>query len=285
MREEVKPPDINQPSGSGLLTVTQRALLRAGNTEKANGPLRSLESGGSQPRAVSPIAPKDTGNVRRHLRESQSGEGAGGVRWAEAGAPRNTLHCKGRPQKRALQAQTPAALTWRSPDRGTARQQPQLLLPIPVHESKYRARHARPAPRHLRRLSGLPNSAASPANLQHLCGSSGRQIEAPEMSGSSRARALVGVGDGTRPLRTLRRAETADPEKLGGWGRPPIRAVKAPRVIYSQPSITTVPLIHKFNRSWIGVLWCLPLKKGSKWTRTAQTPVGGSTVLHLLKCK
>ena len=129
MREEVKPPDINQPSGSGLLTVTQRALLRAGNTEKANGPLRSLESGGSQPRAVSPIAPKDTGNVRRHLRESQSGEGAGGVRWAEAGAPRNTLHCKGRPQKRALQAQTPAALTWRSPDRGTARQHRKTHFP------------------------------------------------------------------------------------------------------------------------------------------------------------
>lgn len=137
MREKVNP--------SGLLTITQRALLGAGNTRKSKWSFEELRKrwisarGSPHPPAPSPTAPSPTPThtqLQRTLATSADIFGSHlwrrcGWRVVGGGWGRQETRCTAQdsPEKRALHAQTSAALTRRSPDRGTARKPAHLRPP------------------------------------------------------------------------------------------------------------------------------------------------------------
>lgn len=129
MREKVNP--------SGLLTITQRALLGAGNTRKSKWSFEELRKRWISARGSSPRPPPPPHTqLQRTLATSANIFGSHLWRrcwWRVVGGGRRRqeTRCTAQdsPEKRALHAQTSAALTRRSPDRGTARKPAHLLPP------------------------------------------------------------------------------------------------------------------------------------------------------------
>lgn len=152
MREKVNP--------SGLLTITQRALLGAGNTRKSKWSFEELRkrwisARGSPPRTLPPTPPHtqlqrtlatSADIFRSHLWRRCWWRAVGG------GGGRQETRCTAQdsPEKRALHAQTSAALTRRSAPRVSQRI---WGLPVPANESEHQARPTNQAPERLRRLS------------------------------------------------------------------------------------------------------------------------------------
>lgn len=158
MREKVNP--------SGLLTITQRALVGAGNTRKSKWSFEELRKrwisarGSPPPPAPSPTAPSPTPThtqLQRTLATSADIFGSHlwrrcGWRVVGGGRGRQETRCTAQdsPEERALHAQTSAALTRRSAPRVSQRI---WGLPVPALESEHQARPTNQAPERLRRLS------------------------------------------------------------------------------------------------------------------------------------
>lgn len=99
-----------------------------------------------------------------------------------------TCTAQGGPEKRALHPTAGGAK--RDPDTDTAGQASAPPASPCRHDSERPARDKPSARASEKTPLTLPNLAASPENLQHLCGSRGCKTEAPETGGSSWVRAL-----------------------------------------------------------------------------------------------